>query len=123
MMRSMWISLGLLALITAFAASGAYAMEHSISQMEDVLGELKHTSVVKASESILSLESIFEKRHTLFATSLPMEDVDAVRCAIILLKNASEKKDTATYESAICSLEFALYRLRDAAIPSFETIF
>lgn len=122
-MRSVWVSLLLLLVVTSFSLYGVFAMEKSISQMEASLSRLENISVKEAKGEISVLEAVFEKRHTLLAISLPMEDVDAVRGALILLKDAYRSENEDAFLDACSALSFALYRLRDAAVPSFETIF
>jgi len=51
-----------------------------------------------------------------------MDDIDALKNALILLRSAIKENDRAAYENALCALRFSLYRLRDAAFPSPETV-
>ena len=123
MMRSIWISLALLSLIIAFATVSTCAMNKSISQMEAHLSELKECPTKDRERILQEVEAIFQKRYTLFSVSLLTEDVDEVKNAMELLKSACKENDDDAYKDALCAFSFAICRIRNASMPSFETIF
>ena len=122
-MRSLWVSLSILTLIFVFALCTTGVIEKDIQKMEASLSRLEATGSESSEEEILHLEHIFRKRRWLYSISLPMEDIDSVENALIHLKSAQKNGDDAAYEAALCNLSVALYRLRDATIPSWETVF
>lgn len=122
-MRSLWISVVILLLVFAFAVTDTLCLKVGIERMEHSLSVLQKTDCTDAADEIARLEGVFRDKHVLYSISLPMEDVDAVENALILLKSAQKNADGAAYDAALSSLAFALYRMRDAAIPSLRTVF
>ena len=92
-------------------------MERSLA----VLEKAESTDTVKA--DLAHLEDTFYKSRTLLSVLLPMGDIDAMENALILLRHAVQTGDKAAFTSGLSALEFALYLIRDAAVPSFETVF
>ncbi len=122
-MRSLWLSVLILALVISFCVFATAFSLKGIGDMEGVLAVLEKHEPLDATGALEALHRLFEKNHFLFSVSLPMDDIDALKNALILLQSATEKNDGAAYENALCALRFALYRLRDAAVPSPETVF
>ena len=122
-MRSLWVSLSMLFFIIAYSFTVTLVMERQISKMESSLSLLEKTTCENAREESENLEHVFYRFRALFSISLPMEDIDGIEESIILLKNAQKSKNGDAYRDALSSLRFALYRMRDAAMPSWETVF
>lgn len=121
-MRSLITSVAILLLIVIFCVFVTFSVLRGVGEMEGVLTILEKHQPSEVTGTLESLEVIFEKKHFLFSISLPMDDVDALKSALIYLRGAVETDDKAAYDNALCALRFALYRLRDAASPSPETI-
>lgn len=122
-MRSLWVSASMLLLIIAYSFTVTLIMDKQIDKMEHSLSVLEESACEDAMEETERLETVFYRFRGLFSVSLPMEDVDGIEGALILLRDAQEQKNSEAYHSALSTLHFALYRMRDSAIPSWETIF
>lgn len=122
-MRSLWVSVSILFLIIAYSFAVTSVMEKQIDKMEDSLSVLEETACENAEGETERLEEIFYRFRGLFTLSIPMEDVDSVEGALILLRDAQKAKSSQAYHFALSTLRFALYRMRDSAVPSWETVF
>ena len=121
-MRSLVFSIVILFLIISFCVFATVYSLRGIKEMENILSVLERCSPKDARTALDALEKSFEKRHFLFSISLSMDDIDALKNALILLRGAVEREDDDAYGEALSSLRFALYRLRNAALPSPETV-
>ena len=122
-MRMLLLSAAILLLIVAFCVTVTALDVKAISDMEDLLSVLEKHGAKDAESALTALEKRFENSRGLFSVSLPMEDVDTLKSALIFLRGAVESGDEAAYRSALSSLRYALYLVRDAALPSPETVF
>lgn len=122
-MRSLWVSASMLLLIVAYSFAVTLVMDKQIDKMEHSLSLLEKTACEDAMEETKRLEAVFYRFRGLFSVSLPMEDVDGIEGALILLRDAQKQKKSDAYRSALSTLRFALYRMRDSALPSWETVF
>ena len=122
-MKMLVLSALILLLIAAFCITVTVLDLKAIDEMEDLLSVLEEHEPTEANHALSALEKSFEKYRGLFSVSLPMEDVDTIKNALILLRNAVQIGDDDAYKEGLCALRFALYLVRDAAIPSPETVF
>lgn len=121
-MKSLWASLLLLCLIFLIAFADVAVLRHGIAQMESICEEMAQNESITA-EKYQSIETLFRKYRLIFSISLQMESVDNMENSLILLNRARESENAAEISAALSSLRFSIYRLKDGAIPSFETIF
>jgi hypothetical protein len=122
MIRSLWISLCLLGLLFGLVILDVILIERRLDEMENALDSLSTADVFSATQPTEALEGCFEGCRLLLAVSVPMDDIDMMKNSLIFLKDAIRAKDEAAYRNALSSLEYALYRLRDGAIPSLEAV-
>ena len=121
-MRSVWVSLVLLIVIAALAVADSYFMCQSIEEMSYFLEEMKEEETIDPVKTEAA-EAVFRKTKWLFAISVSMTAVDATESAFLLLNSAAKNQSAAEASAALVSFEYALNRLREAAAPSFETVF
>jgi len=122
MMRSLCFSLALLSLIALIAATDTLFASRGIEAMEAVEKRMREGEVI-LEEDANEARRIFEKYRLLFSVSVTMEAVDGMENALLLLDSASKNKSAAESSAAVVSYKYALYRLRDMALPSLETVF
>lgn len=122
MMRSLWFSLALLSLIALFAATDMLFASRGIKAMEEMEERMEKSEVI-FEEDLRETKRIFEKYRLLFSISVSMEAVDGMENALLLLESASKNNSAAESSAAVVSYKYALYRLRDMAMPSLETVF
>ena len=122
MMRSLWFSLTLLALIALLAATDMLFASRGIKAMEEMEERMEKSEVI-FEEDLRETKRIFEKYRLLFSISVSMEAVDGMENALLLLESASKNNSAAESSAAVVSYKYALYRLRDMAMPSLETVF
>ena len=121
-MRSLCFSLALLSLIALIAAADTLFASRGIEAMETVEKRMQEGEVI-LEEDANEARRIFEKYRMLFSVSVSMEAVDGMENALLLLDSASKNKSAAESSAAVVSYKYALYRLRDMALPSLETVF
>ncbi len=121
-MKSLGVSLVLLCLIFSVAAVDSLAMHKGIKEMESIYDEMAQEN--RANATLCgTLREVFQKYRWLFSVSVQMEVVDGMENTLLLLESALKNESAAEYSTALVSFRYALYRLRDAAIPSPETVF
>ena len=122
MMRSLWFSLTLLSLIALLAATDMLFASRGIKAMEEMEERMEKSEVI-FEEDLRETKRIFEKYRLLFSISVSMEAVDGMENALLLLESASKNNSAAESSAAVVSYKYALYSLRDMAMPSLETVF
>ena len=121
-MRSLWFSLFLLLVISTIAAGDSFFMQKGIGKME-ACAERMEEEGTPSPKTAAQAREIFEKYRFLFSVSISMEAIDNMENALLLLESAVQNENAAEASAALVSYRYALYRIRDAAIPSFETVF
>ncbi len=121
-MRSLWFSLALLAAIGTAAAVDSLFMLKGVGYLEEVCEKIEAADTVEEDDA-KEARRIFDKYRALFSVSVSMEAVDGMENALLLLESAAKSKSASETSEALVSFRYAIYRLRDAAIPTPESVF
>ena len=121
-MRSLWLSLLLLLSITIVAAADSFFICRGIEKLETI-GERMASEEIISPDDCERARRVFDRYRPLISVSVSMDAVDGMENALLLLESAAKNQSAAEGSAALVSYRYALYRLRDAAIPSLETVF